>query len=267
MKDRIVTLVVVIFSVFIYNFSIEDVVVFMDVGQGDSSIIYSNDELIVIDGGEFDYLTTKLSKYIQLGRREIDHLVITHPHSDHYLGIYHLLKYYQINNLYIPNVCVDDVEYDEIIRRLENSGASVYKVRMMYIDLKGDENTISILEKAKDCKDEDINVNNQSIIVLMQNINDKYLFMGDSEKEREVELIEKYGNKLKNITYLKAGHHCSDTSSSIDFITISKPKNVICSYGVDNRYGHPSISVIEDFKNINSNIFHTIRGDIVVELE
>lgn len=267
MKDRIVTLIVVICSVFIYNINVKESIVFIDVGQGDSSIIFTNYELIVIDGGEFDYLNTKLSKYIQLGKRKIDHLIITHPHSDHYLGINHLLKYYQVENLYIPNICVDDIEYIDLIKKMERSGVNIYKARMMYIDTKGDTNTISVIEKAKECKDEDANVNNQSVIVFLQNEADKYLFMGDAEKEREVEFLEKYGNKIRDIAYLKAGHHCSDTSSGIAFITILNPKNVVCSYGEDNKYGHPSIGVIDSFKGLNSKIFHTIYGDIVVKLE
>ena len=44
---------------------------------------------------------------------------------------------------------------------------------------------------------------------------------------------------------LKLGHHGSDTSSSDKFIQYISPKEAIVSCGKNNKFGHPSKSVVD----------------------
>ena len=85
-------------------------------------------------------------------------------------------------------------------------------------------------------KDYDNENDNSSVIYLKFN-NYKFLFMGDAGEKRENDILEKYD--LKNIDFLKIGHHGSNTSSSKEFISKVKPKYSLISVGKNNRYGHP----------------------------
>ena len=83
----------------------------------------------------------------------------------------------------------------------------------------------------------------------------KYLFTGDLGIEGEEALMNKYGSL--DVDILKVGHHGSKTSSSVEFITMLKPKVAMIGVGKKNRYGHPSQIVIKRMKNMGSTILRT----------
>ena len=87
--------------------------------------------------------------------------------------------------------------------------------------------------------------------------------MGDAGTEKEKDILEKYD--LKDIDFIKIGHHSSNTSSSKYFIDKISTKYSIISVGKNNRYGHPKDSVLEILKN--SKIYRTdITGSIEINL-
>lgn len=77
--------------------------------------------------------------------------------------------------------------------------------------------------------------------------------MGDAGIQKEKDILEKYN--LKNLDFLKVGHHGSKTSSSKEFINDINPKYSIISVGKNNRYGHPNKEVLENLKD--SKIYRT----------
>ena len=88
--------------------------------------------------------------------------------------------------------------------------------------------------------------------------------MGDSELNKENDLINKYN--LKNIDFLKVGHHGSNTSSNKHFIDIIKPKYSIISVGRNNRYGHPNKEVLDTLND--SKIYRTDQdGSIMFKIK
>lgn len=100
------------------------------------------------------------------------------------------------------------------------------------------------------------------------------LLMGDAESELEKEYLDylkesqiDIGGENSRIEVLKAGHHCSRTASSSNFIDYLKPNSAICSLGKDNKFGHPHIETINLFEKNNIDIYDTSRdGDIVILL-
>jgi len=87
--------------------------------------------------------------------------------------------------------------------------------------------------------------------------------MGDAGKEVEKDILEKYN--LKNIDFLKVGHHGSNTSSSENFINSISPKYSLISVGENNRFGHPRDEVLDILKN--SKIYRTdLDGSIEIKL-
>ena len=87
--------------------------------------------------------------------------------------------------------------------------------------------------------------------------------MGDAGVEKEKDILEKYN--LKDIDFLKVGHHGSNTSSSNYFISHITPKNCLISVGKNNRYGHPKESVLDILKGCN--IYRTdLNGSIKIKL-
>ena len=77
------------------------------------------------------------------------------------------------------------------------------------------------------------------------------LFTGDMGEERE------RGLQLQQYAVLKAGHHGSHYSSSMEFLEQVQPKLTVISCGRGNRYGHPHQETLERLQAIGSNVVRT----------
>lgn len=107
------------------------------------------------------------------------------------------------------------------------------------------------------------NENDNSNVIYFNYNNYKFLFMGDAGIEKEKDILEKYN--LKDIDFLKVGHHGSNTSSSELFINSINPKYSLISVGAHNRYGHPKESVLDTLSN--SKIYRIdLDGSIEIKL-
>ena len=108
------------------------------------------------------------------------------------------------------------------------------------------------------------NENDNSNVIYLNYNNYKFLFMGDAGIEREKDILDKYN--LKDIDFLKVGHHGSNTSSSKEFIDSVNPKYSLISVGKNNRYGHPNKEVLNVLEN--SKIYRTDQdGSIVFKIK
>lgn len=107
------------------------------------------------------------------------------------------------------------------------------------------------------------NENDNSNVIFTKLNNYKFLFMGDAGVEKEKDILKKYN--LKNIDFLKVGHHGSNTSSGKHFINRIKPKYSLISVGKNNRYGHPKEEVLNNLEQ--SKIYRTdLNGSIEIKL-
>jgi len=86
---------------------------FVNVGQGDAEYIeLPNGHNVLIDGGPNP--TAPLAEFLtQHGITKIDHVVLTHPHSDHYTGLVYVFDNFQVANFYDT--------------RIDNTGSSTIK--------------------------------------------------------------------------------------------------------------------------------------------
>ena len=88
--------------------------------------------------------------------------------------------------------------------------------------------------------------------------------MGDASSTTEEYLLNNYN--LKNISFLKVGHHGSKTSSSREFINSINPKISLISVGKNNYYGHPNKEVLDNLNK--SRIYRTdIDGSIMFKIK
>ena len=70
---------------------------------------------------------------------------------------------------------------------------------------------------------------------------------------------------LSDIEILKVGHHGSNTASSQDFISATKPEVAIYMSGSSNSYGHPHEETLIALDSIGATIYGTdVHGTIIV---
>jgi len=242
----------------------------IDVGQGDSLLIHSNNKTILIDtGGKFTYAkeewqrreiktltdTTLLPFIKSLGIRKLDYLLISHGDYDHMGEAINLVENFKVEKVIFNCGEFNELEQD-LIKVLDKKKIPYYSCVK---ELNIDDNKLYFLNN-KDYGNEN---DNSSVIYTKLN-NYKFLFMGDAGVEVEEDLIEKYN--LQNIDVLKVGHHGSKTSSGEKFIDEINSKYSIISVGKNNRYGHPNKEVLNNLED--STIYRTDRdGSIMFKIK
>lgn len=228
-------------------------VVFLNVGQGDAILVQQDNYQILIDGGPDDSLLYELSKYLPWFDKKIEKVILTHPHDDHLAGIMLLLKKYEVEE-----VLYADVEYDNWgYKYLEENYSQILKNVKAGDNFRYKDIYFSILYPFEDRRYQEENLNNESIVLLLHIQGYKLLLMGDAEQEVEEKLLE--FEIIKNVDILKAGHHCSRSSSSEEFLRFTQPEISICMCGEGNSFNHPHYETIEKFKSLNVQYFITFE--------
>ena len=270
-KKKLIPLITLLLIHYTYPYLNNDLLIKMiDVGQGDSLLISKNNKNILIDtGGKIKYKQeewkqtnkeTSLIKNTTLpllkskGIRKLNYLILTHGDYDHMGEAINLVNTFKVENIIFNCGEYNNLE-KELINVLEKKNIKYYScIKELNIDkYKLQFLNTNIYDNEND---------NSSVIYLNYN-NYKFLFMGDAGINREKDILEKYN--LKDIDFLKVGHHGSNTSSSEEFINSINPKHSIISVGKNNKYGHPKDSVLDTLKS--SKIYRTdLDGSIEIKI-
>jgi competence protein ComEC len=103
---------------------------------------------------------------------------------------------------------------------------------------------------------ENLSSNDRSGILKVVFNKSSFLFVGDAEIPAENYYLSKYGDFLDS-DVLKVGHHGSKTGSSEEFLEVVSPKISLISAGIANKFGHPSIEILQRLSNLGSIILRT----------
>lgn len=246
-------------------------ITYIDVGQGDSIFIKfpNNKGNILIDtGGSIQYekedwkirnssysLSDSICTYLKsIGISKLNYAILSHGDFDHMGESINLVNNFKVENVIFNNDEYNDLE-KELIKVLDKKNINYYKnVKELNIE---DNKLYFLNSKLYN------NENDNSSVIYFNYDNYKFLFMGDAGIEREKTILDEYN--IKDIDFLKVGHHGSNTSSGKYFIDSINPKYSIISVGKNNRYGHPKDEVLNTLSN--SKIYRTdINGSIKISL-
>lgn len=235
---------------------------YIDVGQGDCELIVSKDKTVLIDSGEYEN-APKVISYIQsLGITKLDYVIGTHPHSDHIGGLPEIIQSFEIGKVIAPKISVEMTPitktYKNFLSAVKDKGLKLTPATVGE-EYQLDENTVlKILAPLSDYD----SLNNYSIVCMVTHGENKFLFMGDAEKDAEGDLLET--NADIDADVLKAGHHGSNSSSTMKFLSAVSPLYTVVSVGADNSYNHPSEKAIQRILKYSKDIYRTdLQGDII----
>lgn len=198
------------------NSLFNDQVFFINVGQGDATLIRRKDTAILIDTGgqrNVDVATECLIPFFKKHQiYDIDLLVTTHDDFDHSGAV----------NSLIENFTVKRYEKDYKSFPISIGGFTLTNYNI-YPDLWNEEN-------------------DRSLVIGFNTRKYNYLIMGDAPKKIETQIMK--DNASIPCDILKVGHHGSNTSSNDAFIKYLSPKVGVISCGKKNKYGHPHSEVV-----------------------
>lgn len=236
-KPLIISFITLLSLIFVpFNRLIDKRVYFINVGQGDSTLIVNRNETILIDTGGNTYSDIAMECLIPFFYKEkiykIDYLIITHEDYDHSGA-----KESLMNNFKVGDVLDNKNDFPFTVGDITIQNLNPYAFQL------------------------DRGENDASLVLDFHFLNKDFLIMGDASKSIE-NIILKNNPSLKT-DILKVGHHGSNTSTSFNFIKTIKPKEAVISVGKNNKYKHPDEEVIAVLNYFDINIRRTdIEGTI-----
>lgn len=219
-------------------------IAYLDVGHGDSAVIFNGNKTMVIDTGRLDRTIHLVGYLKQNGIHHIDYLIVTHPHFDHDGGapvierLFHVTTVYEYENLYT---------YDRLPL--------------------GNDINITVLSPEKGLTYSDIN--SRSIVLLIEKNGIKFLFTADIQRETEYAMLSDRIDVDADI--IKVPHHGSSYASSMEFVSHVTPQVAIISAG--ESFTEPNQDVIHTYETVmnrgsygNYPLFITRDdGDVIIE--
>lgn len=243
----------------------------LDVGQGDSALIdLPNGALFLVDGGGFvgspvDPGRSVLLPTLRARRRhQVDVIVLSHPHPDHFLGLASALGVtatpagivttspspISVGELWDTGQGEEEGAgpvYAAMLAALRSRGVRIVGPEELCARPRGyGEATVQVLAPCPSFRPLR-NPNDNSLVFRVAYRGHSALFVGDAEREEESELLDRFGPALR-ADILKGGHHGSRTSTSPAFVAALQPTTVVLSTGLRNRFGHPHPITLETLR-------------------
>ncbi|MCK7470217.1 MAG: MBL fold metallo-hydrolase [Desulfomicrobium escambiense] len=161
---------------------------FLDVGQGDSSVIIFGNTVILIDAGEIDMGDRVVHDLEELGVTRIDLLVATHPHSDHIGGMQTVLDNFPVGQVLDPGLPHTSMLYEQFLETIDKKNIP-YKVAVQGDTIDLDPALrIVVLSPPEKRSGDDLNTN--SLVLRISYGTITFLFMGDAGDEAENALVK-----------------------------------------------------------------------------
>ena len=205
-------------------------VTFIDVGQGDCTLIrYGHLNMLIDTGGSLSLDIAKeclLPYFYKHKITSLDSITITHPDYDHNGALNSLLSSFNVGHVYTTK------DYNQ------------NQYQTMYFGEFSISNLNTYL-KVGDSSDDNYNSGVYRFTIRSHT----FLIMGDAPKEIEEKLLDNHKNIDCDV--LKIGHHGSNTSSSESFLKACSPNVAIISCGEKNKYGHPHKEVLNTLNKLN----------------
>lgn len=225
---------------------------FIDVGQGDATLIICDGHAMLFDTGENDKSVLLQFYLMRQGIDHLDYVVGSHPEADHIGGMDVILLKYDCDKVILPDVAVDTATYRDVLEAMEykNYQSTAPQVGETYH--LGDAFFTIIAPNEEDYGD---NINNYSVGIRLVHGENAFIFTGDAEIQAEEDML---GNGLLlEADVLKAGHHGSHDASSAEFVEAVSPEYAVISCGKENDYGHPHKETMTILEDAGAEIFRT----------
>lgn len=230
---------------------------FLDVGQGDCTLVTCDGHAMLIDAGD-DTKGTAIQNYLKKQKiKSLDYLILTHPDTDHIGGAPVIITKFEIAKVFVSNFEKDNSTYRKLIQALDDNNlkSSTPAVKSKY-SLGTAEFTILAPNDTYETP------NDSSIALLLKNGKNSFLFTGDAEATAEMDILATDIDITADV--YKVGHHGSRSSTSKKFFKAVDPDYAVISCGEGNSYGHPHAETLNTLRTNGVSVYRTDEEGAII---
>ena len=227
--------------------NIKSQVTYINVGQGDSTLIQNNSQTVLVDAGHGDgYENASLNYLKEHYINTLDALILTHCDADHINEAKNIIYQLNVKKIYMSSRTSSSYTYMKLLNAIKEKkkNITVPKVGDTFQVGAGSIEFIGVGEGAQ-------NNNDSSLCMRYDDGYHRFVFTGDA-----AESMEKKLNKVQCDVF-QAGHHGSVYSNSDNLLSRMKASYVVVSCGKDNMYGHPHKEALQRFSRYDMVVYRT----------
>lgn len=230
---------------------------FLDVGQGLSVLVRSDDHALLYDGGNRDASSYVVSYLKRQGIRTLDYVIASHYDADHLSGLIGALNVFPAGTVIGPDYIHDSKTYASFMQMVADKGLSVTHPEVGSVYSLGN-SSFTILSPQEIVSES----NNNSVAIRIVNGKNSFLLSGDAEYQSEEDMCYSGLNLASDV--ICPGHHGSSNATSSLFLSYTRPKYAVISVGADNDYGHPHRETLQRLADAGTTVYRTdLEGTIV----
>jgi beta-lactamase superfamily II metal-dependent hydrolase len=194
----------------------------------------------------------RLGEQLPFWQRRLDVLVLSHPHEDHVAGLVPALERFVVGAVFEPGRDYDNPTYPRFVALARAEPAVLFREARAgdVIELGGETRLRVLFPDERDAQGSLLegDINNGSLVMLLESGAFRALLTGDAEAPVEALLLER--GLIGPVDVLKVGHHGSESSTTPGLLSATMPRVAIISCGADNAYGHPHAITLEHLAGI-----------------
>lgn len=249
--------IIVVFAILSFSqpvaASAQLIVDFLDVGQGDSTLVRAGETTVLIDTGRN---RSTLDQLEDRGVVDLDLLILTHAHADHISNSDIIIEEMSPDEVWMSETEANSQVYERLLDALIRTSTPVVYPSTGESYSVGELNFLIIHPTTLTG-----NLNDDSLSFKMIANNTSFLFTGDAEERAENMMLGTRLQLQSDIYHM--GHHGSRTSSSASFMSAVRPEVAVYSAGVNNSYGHPHKEAIDRVRAVGAEVYGTAENGTV----
>ena len=229
---------------------------FFNIGHGDSALIKTPDmKILMVDAGPDESVSFEISRVLPFWINELDYIVLSHWHRDHYMGFYYLGKFFKFKETLYLNPLSLNYELKNIInsmlaREKKSMKSFVYSAKYEFKDC----DFLQLVNYPFLGSENPIDRNNQTILSYLSYCDFDLFFSADASIDLQLEMLKYL--PYKSVEVLKVPHQGSRFDLCFRCLSFLGAKDAVLSVG-ENNYGHPHREVLGYYESLGINLYRT----------
>lgn len=245
----------------------------LDIGQGNSTFIrLPHGRTVLLDGGNNSSPSFNAGESIIapfLWKKQVwqlDDIIVSHPHSDHYNGLGFIIRRFKPKRLWINGRETESWPYSDLLQEASRSGTQIIKPETAAMDISDQKAHLTglhndLLNKGIEKKGNTFSVNDLSLVLRLQYGDYTFLFPGDISTNMEKILVERGAPLQADV--LLAPHHGSKGSGSKAFLSAVDPEIIVVSAGKNSQGRYPSPEHLKEWHDDGRTVLETSRDGTI----